>query len=303
LEDVLRATLSAGIELTEQVCHFMAATFGDASPATLQNLLNDESDAERDSLLDLLYFPDHTLQTAIEPALQRNPPTAADVTRLARRLKAKPATARFLFPGSDVAIPAKLPISGVDAFLCRLNLTWQPVAALETALEGVDGRALSRKGDPQDGLILLRVWLRNTAIEQTPVQVRFLCDFLERLPIDDGDFVDQLRFSLVFLKEHAAAANLYVALMNRKKFIFRHLMQARQAAKRSARSNMETLIMTGVRTPHFDVAQGEHTLEMIDRIAMAVFGRTEPLEGVPREVDLGEQAEALDPVELIRRLS
>jgi hypothetical protein len=303
LEDVLRATLAAGIELTEQVCQFMEATFGDASPATLQNLLDDESDAERDSLLDLLYFPDHTLQTAIEPVLQRNPPTAADVTRLAGRLTANPARARFVFPGSDVAIAAVLPIFGVDAFLRRLNLTWQPVAALETALERVDARALSRKGDPQEGIVRLRVWLRNAALEQTPIQVRFLCDFLDRLPIDDGPFVDQLRFSLVFLKEHAAAVNLYAALIDRKKFIFRHLMKARQAAERSARSNMETLIMTGVRTPHFDVAQGERTLDMIDRIAMAVFGRTEPLEGMPRDVDLGEQAEALDPAELIRRLS
>ena len=42
---------------------------------------------------------------------------------------------------------------------------------------------------------------------------------------------------------------------------------------------------------------------MIDSIAMAVFGRTECLDGAPRKVDLGNHAEALDPQELIKRLS
>jgi len=47
----------------------------------------------------------------------------------------------------------------------------------------------------------------------------------------------------------------------------------------------------------------EQTLETIDCIAMAVYGRTEPLEDVLREIDLGESTEGMDPVELIRRLS
>jgi hypothetical protein len=303
LERSIRATLAAGIELTETVCRFMEATFGDASPAALQALLDDDSNTERDSLLDLLYFPDHALQTAIEPILQRDPPTAVDVARLADRFKAEPAVARFLFPGSDVSIEAALPAFGVDGFFRRLNLTWQTAAALEAALSRVDARPLSPKGELQDGRNRLRVWLRNAALGQTPAQVRFLCDFMARRPIDEASFVDQLRFSLVFLQEHEDATNLYTALMNRKKFIFRHLLKARQAAERSAGSNMETLMMTGVRTPHFDVGQGEQILVLIDRIAMAVFGCTEQLEGALREVDLGAHTDGVDPLELIRRLS
>ena len=303
LEDALRDAMTAGVTLTRPVCRFMEATFGDASPVALQTLLDDESDAERDSLLDLLFFPDHALQAAIEPILERHPPTASDVVRLADRLKAEPAAGRFFFPGSDVPIAAALPIFGVNAFLSRLNLTWQPAAGIEAVLTRVDARPLSPDSDSRDGRIRLRVWLRNAALRQTAVQVRFLCDFLTRQPLKDTAFVDQLHFSLVFLQEHEDATNLYTALMDRKKFIFRHLMGARQAAARAARSNMETLIMTGVRTPHFDVAQGEQTLEMIDSIAMAVYGRTDPPEGVPREVDLGNQAEGLDPADLIRKLS
>ena len=303
LEDALRTALAAGVALTEPVRRFMEATFGDASPDALQALLDDESDAERDSLLDLLFFPDETLQAALEPILAKRALSTEDVARLTARLKTAPAMARLLFPGSQASVAAALPIFGVDAFLSRLNLTWQPAAKLEAVLEQVDARPLSPEGDARDGRIRLRVWLRNAALRQTAVQVRFLCDFLTRRPLGDGAFVDQLQFSFVFLKEHEDAANLYSALMNRKKFIFRHLVGARRAAARAARSNMETLTMTGVRTPHFDVPQGEQTLALIDAIEMAVYGRTEPLEGAPREVDLGEHAEGLDPAELIRRLS
>jgi len=63
------------------------------------------------------------------------------------------------------------------------------------------------------------------------------------------------------------------------------------------------MIMTGVRTPYFDIPTAERSLVMIDSIAIAVFGRTECLEGTPRKVDLGTYGEARDPADLIHRLS
>lgn len=303
LEKALRRTMAAGIDLSEAVCRYMAATVGEASPEALQALLGDDADAERDSLLELLFFPDQSLQAAIEPLLERHPMSSADAVRLAQRFKTEPLAARFRFPGTDRAIPATLAASGVDAFLNRLNLTWAPAAALEEVLGRLDAGPLSPDGSHQEGRTRLRVWLRNAALAQTAVQLRFLCDFLERMPLEGAPFVDQLHFCLVFLQEHQDAGNLYAALMDRKRFIYRHLLKTRRAAERAAGSNMETLLMTGVRTPYFDVAAGERTLAVIDQIAWAVFGRTEILEGIPREVDLGEQADGLDPAELIRRLS
>ena len=149
----------------------------------------------------------------------------------------------------------------------------------------------------------LRFLLRNAELRQTPVQVRFLCDFFECLPLEDKDFVDKLTFMLVFMKEHEDSPNIYQALMDRKKFILQHLLKTRRSEELAARTNMETLIMTGVRTPYFDVPTAERTLILIDSIAMAVFGRTECLDGTPREVDLGHHAGTLDPEDLIHRLS
>jgi hypothetical protein len=91
--------------------------------------------------------------------------------------------------------------------------------------------------------------------------------------------------------------------MDRKKFLFRHLLKNRQTTEWAARTNMETRIMAGVRPSYFDVHAAERSLALIDRIAMAVFGRTEWLDGLTHEVDLGPPETALSPEELIRRLS
>jgi len=303
LEEALRRYMADGIRLTADVRGFMTATFGDASAATLRALVSDESSAERDSLLDLVFFPDQALQLAIEPVLERHCLTEEDVSLLAGRLKAVPVATGLRFPGVADLVTTVMPAFLVDAFLARLNLTWQPAAALSELMTRLDTRWLSPIHDREEGCLRLRVHLRNAGLRQTPAQVLFLGDFFERLPFDDEDFVDKLDFVLVFLNEHEGATNVYQALMDRKKFLFRHLLKNRQTTEWAARTNMETLVMAGVRPSYFDVHAAERSLALIDRIAMAVFGRTEWLDGSPREVDLGNYIDAPDPAALVDRLS
>ena len=303
LEDALRRYMAAGIALTDEVRRFMEATFGDASAATLQALLSDESSAERDSLLDLIFFPDGPLQIAMEPILEGHPLEESDVALLADWFKAEPPCARLQIPGRDETLPALMPAFAVEAFLGRMNIAWQPAEALVATLAHLDARPLSPTGKGRDGRMRLRVALRNAALRQTPVQLRFLVDFFEHLPTTDPGFVDKLAFMLVFMKEHEDSANIYAALMARKRFLFRNLMIDRRSAELAARNNMETLIMTGVRRPHFDCDAAQQALALIDDIATAVFGRTEAMDGAPRQVALGDGAASLDPDELIRRLS
>lgn len=303
LETVLRRFMADGIALTGDVRNFMTATFGDASAATLRALVSDESSAERDSLLDLAFFPDQALQLAIEPVLARHGLAAEAVALLAERLKTAPVATGLRLPGMAEIVPTIMPAFLVDAFLARLNLAWQPAAALSAVMDRLDTRPLSPTDDREEGRLRLRVHLRNAGLRQTPAQVLFLGDFFERLPLDDEDFVDTLDFMLVFLKEHEGTTHFYQALMDRKKFLFRHLLKNRQMTEWAARTNMETRIMAGVRSSYFDVLAAERALALIDRIAMAVFGRTEWLDGSPRSVDLGNYAETPDPAELVDRLS
>ena len=142
LEDALRRYMAGGIALTEDVRCFMEATFGDASAATLRALLSDESSAERDSLLDLVFFPDPSLQTAIEPILENHCLTDGDVTPLAAQLKAVPVATHLRIPGTDATVPTAMPAFLVDAFLARLNIPWQPAEALNASMAHMDAASL-----------------------------------------------------------------------------------------------------------------------------------------------------------------
>ena len=257
LEDCIRAFMAEGMVLSEEVQRFMETTFGDADGQTLQDVLVDPDSSEQESLLDLIFFPDTDLQVAIEPLLATHNLSEADIRQLAERLKRVPAAARLRVPGEARRIALEMPAFAVDALLSRLNLAWQPTEDLAAAIAKWDAQSLSPVGDQRDGRLRLRVRLRNAGLRQTATQVRFLSHFLERMPAAGEGFVDQLDFVLVFLQEHQDARNLYEALMDRKRFIFRHLQKARRAAEFAARNNMETLAMTGVRTPYFDTAAAE----------------------------------------------
>ena len=300
LENSIRGHLAGGMELSEEVRRFVEATFGDDSATTIETLISDQSSADRDSLLDLLFFPDQALQMAIEPLLETLRLQDEDVIPLADRFRIEPVTTFLRMPEANARIPLSMPEFAIDPFLARLNLAWQPADRLLATLDRIDARPLSSVADNHEGRMWLRVQLRNAGIRQTPVQIRFLCDFLERIPPGNSGFVDKLAYILVFMKEQEDTDNLYRALMARKKFIFQNLLKARRSAAFASRNNMETLIMTGVRTAHFDIPTAERTLNVIDTIAMAVFGHTEQLDGAPRDIHLGE---SLDPEELIRRLS
>jgi hypothetical protein len=303
LDVALRRHLEAGISLSDDVRHFMEATLGDDSVDTLRALLSAESSAEGDSLLDLIFFPEQTLQIALEPILERHSLGEEDIAALAEGLKRVPLSTHLKMPGTEVTLPVLMPAFVVDAFVARLNLSWQPAEALQAVLVKADACPLSPTGESRDGRMRLRVALRNAAIRQTPVQIRFLCDFFARRSFADPEFVDQLTFMLVFMHEHENSTNIYQALMARKKFLVRHLMMTRRSAAFAARNNMETLMMTGVRRPHFDVAAAQATLDLIDAIALAVFGRSERFDDAPRQVVLGDGAESMSPEELMKRLS
>ena len=126
-------------------------------------------------------------------------------------------------------------------------------------------------------------------------------DFLERMVPDDSRWDACFDFLMAFLPEHGDTLNFYRALMARKMYLLRHLMKARRQAELMSRSNMETLSASGFRAAHFDTRAAEQSLECIDTITLAVYGRTEHFDGAPVRMDLGEMDTA-DAEGLVRRL-
>ena len=63
------AILQNGLTLGEDTQHFIDSTFSNPSVSELEEILQDDSNCERDSLLELLFFPDESLQLQFEPLI------------------------------------------------------------------------------------------------------------------------------------------------------------------------------------------------------------------------------------------
>jgi len=285
VEAALRQLLLRGLPLSGAVERFLNATWGVEGLAGLQAILKVADDAERDSLLELVFFPDRTFQATLEETLDGGGLVPEAVVQLKSRLVDYPPVACLTDSDGQIVGQLALLASGVAAFVDRMNLTWRAAPELRREI-----RALDTKKSQPPGEIACRllVGLRNAELQQTAGQVRLLTDYLACVPAEDARFQEGFDFLMAFLPDHAQAENLYLALMARKRFLFRHLTQARRNAARFQQHNMETLNQAGLRVAHFDIPEAERIMDLIDLVAVTVFGKTDPLADHPVETDLGQ---------------
>jgi len=284
VEAAIRRLLARGLPLSGAVERFLHVTWGASGWSGLQGVLEVAEDAERDTLQELLFFPDLKFQAALEETLYGAGLPSTGPARLKARLVGRPPVAGFSDAEGRIVGRLALPGPGAGAFVDRLNLNWYVDPALRQAIAALD-KAISRP--PRQTACRLLVGLRNAGLTQTEEQVQLLTGYLANMPAGGAPFEDGFDFLMGFLAEHPQNEDLYGALMERKRFLFRHLTQARRAAALFEQHNMETLNQIGFRAAHFDIPQAEHTMDLIDTVALAVYGRTEHLEGRPHRIDLG----------------
>ena len=90
LETITRALQNSG-QLSESIITFINTALFPFQPKALAAFLtDDESESERDSLLDLIFSPDLAVQMALEPLLESVCWSAEDLAALHDGLQARP---------------------------------------------------------------------------------------------------------------------------------------------------------------------------------------------------------------------
>ncbi len=126
-----------------------------------------------------------------------------------------------------------------------------------------------------------KVRLRNTKPITSPNKISFLQAFFEKLQIDNDEFFDHLDFTLSFLDELKDEPDMFQALMARKKLYFQSLQKAKKLDIQLTQHNVETLLLRGKRVTYVDKADARKKIQIIDRISLAVFGKTEFFDLMP----------------------
>jgi hypothetical protein len=289
IEELLRA----GIEVGPDLLGYIDATFSNPSVRELEGIVADESDPEREGLLELIFFPDEPMQQKLEELLpEAGGLGQGDVDAIAAELSARRINTALDFSDWRDRLAVDFPPALVPTFLQRLNLTRR----IEPRL----ARAISTHVAPVDR-IAVRVKLRNTRKHMGDGKVLFFCDFLSKLGGDDQLLVC-LEFTLNLLEDIEDDADVYAVLMNRRRIGWQLLQKSAQFEEKLKKDNIETLMLRGERAPHVSKEELLKTIAFIERISLAVFGRLDPLDfDLLESVDFAFRSDA-DLGGIIRRM-
>ena len=284
--------MRAGGQLTHAILTYIETALFFPEPDRLANFLSDDTDCERDSLLDLIFYPDEAVQIDMEPLLEAARFSVDDENALQDRLIAHAVKAPVNMPDGRHLAYIQVPDFIKSQYLERLNLSWQMDPCVAAAIDSGVSAALGP---------IVKVRLRNAGICNTSGQWVFLCRFFQRMMDSDPDYLACLDLVLSIPDTAGEGIDGYDLLVEHKRSLFRSLQQARRFEALLAQSNMETLMLQGVRAPHVSRKALMHHMRLIDLICFGIFGKTEAID-LPMEEPVRQVSDLENPGAIIQSL-
>jgi hypothetical protein len=281
--------LQDGLTLNADTQHYIDSTFANPSVGEFKALLQDESSCETDSLLELLFFPDESMQLELEEIIENTHFRRQDEQEIQRRVCSTSLQTQIRFADGRGSLKRMVTPSNAKQFIERLNLSRFLNSKLRFTITRYVHQELQTR---------CKVKLRNARPIISANKISFLMAFLKKLKIDNDEFFDHFDFTVSFLDELTDEADIFRALMIRKKSYFQSLQKAKKLDNQLIQHNVETLLLKGERVSHIDRADARKKIQIIDRISLAVFGKTEFFDVMPT----GEQSITIEGKDDIDKL-
>jgi len=294
LANQIRRILDQGITLDEDVIHFIDSTFSNPTIAELETIFSDDTNCEKDSLMELLFFPGESMQLQLEQLLDDFQLREEDEDKLRDSLCRTPLPVTIRFPENRGSFNIDLPEAVAPGLISRLRISKHLNRRLS---EAIDNHVAT------DDVSRCKVKIRNSRFSTVENSIQFLCVFFERIEPQSYDFNDCLDFALLFLDELKEDQDIYQALMAKKRFYLRSLQIAKKLETQLQKNNVETLLSQGKRVIVVDQADARKKMLTIDRIGRAVFGKTEYFEALYAGENHLEIQSGQDIQDIISRLS
>lgn len=290
----IRKILEGGITLSDDVIHYIDSTFSNPSIEALRAILQDDSNCEKDSLVELLFFPDETMQLELEELLEDLQLNRHDVDEVLEALCREPMPVTMRLPEGRGTLNLSLPHEVAPGFIARLHISKHLDVELR---EAIDRHAAKKKR------FGYKVKIRNSRFTPDRKKIQFLCEFFAKLDPQSHDFSTCLDFALALLDELGKDQDLYPALMAKKRFYLRSLQKAKKQDTQLQKSNLETMLSHGKRVILVDQADARKKMLIIDRISRAIYGKTEYFEDLHPGGNAIDFRSDQDIGDIIKRLS
>jgi hypothetical protein len=269
LAQELRKILGGKLIVSSDVNHYIYSTFSNPTTAELQTILNDDSNCEKDSLMELLLFPDESIQVQLESLLEDLQLQKQHKEMVLDHLMQEPLAVTIHFPAGRQYLDLVVPDYIADQFISRLKI-----------FRHLDHRlieAINQREDDNTGN-RFKVIIRNSRFIPTANKIGFLCEFFKKMPAHGDEIIECLYFIVDFLDELKNDGDIYQALIAKKRKYFFSLQKAKQLNNQLQKNNIETLLLRGKRVVIIDQADIRQKMLIIDRICRAVFAKTEYFE-------------------------
>jgi hypothetical protein len=290
----IESILQKGLRIDPSVQHYIDSTFLNPTPEEFKEIIRDDTHPDGDTLLELLFFPDETIKIQIEELLGSESLDSATEEKLVSAIHATRKSVSFYFDTGEI-LPVPMSESAVHCFVSRLNLS--------RVLDSRVTAAIDQYIDDQYLNALVKVRLRSRIKTLQDYKIAFLCRFFEKISLQNRLFLESLDFILHFLNELKNRKDIYDELIHRKWLFFQNIQKAQMLEKKLQTSNMETLMMQGVRMTTTDVTEAHQKMESIDSICRTLFGRTEYFAATGLQVDSARLNSNDEIDEIIQKIS
>ena len=273
LADKIAELLRNGIQAGPDVIDYINSTYGNPGVEEIKALIDQQGGSERETLVELLFFPDESLQLQLEEALQAHGYTTEDAATVAADLASRNLRAAVSLGDTGRTLNVRVDRGVVDPFLTRLNIDYTTDADL---------RRTSAEVFPADRRTKIGVRIRNARTRPAGRLLDFFLRYIRAMHADRFFFED-LDFLLAFMQAMDGDADVYESLTKEKRKCRRHLNKIESVENKLRKTNVETLLLQGGRYPYIDRNRTMKTIAAIDRICLAVFGKTESIELTGRD--------------------
>ena len=269
LADEILKILSKGLTLGSEVIQYIDSTFSNPTIEELEEILQDDSDCEKDSLVELLFFPDERLQYQLEDFLENRQFEEEDEKEVLDHLCRNPLGVEFHFPEHSGSFSLEIPKTVAHQFIKRLNIFKQIDRNLLSTIK--DNTTAKNKNR-------FTVRLRNSRFSATDNALWFLSAFFEKWDTENSDAFKYFDFILLFLEELTENSDIFEALMKKKRYYLKHLKRTEKFEEQLQKTNVEIMMLKGKIIASIDKNEARENMAIIDTISLTVFGKTEQYE-------------------------
>ncbi len=265
--DAIEAVFKKGIHLTDDVLHYLESTHAIVHPEELHRMLLPPFDCDSESICEMVFYPDESQQAFLEPVLEKNSiKDNQEKKMLADMLAEKNIAPAIYFPSNTRPCCASIPDAAIHRYIQRINadrrIDPRILAAIRLAIQSPETAAA------------VKVKLRNSRIDFTDYRVSSICAFLDGIEENSADFMDLFVLLCRVLETMSPDTDLFSALMETKHKCLEMIRQAEKNETDLKQNPVEVLMMRGETIAAIDAAQVRIQIDRIDRIALALFGRT-----------------------------